>query len=78
MPLSRVSEHGNGVGCQCRVALQVAPGTVDSENLQRNGIVTAVATNKQLLLGQQVRLEGRWAKHQKYGMQLQARPFAAL
>ena len=33
--------------------------------------MTAVAYHKEMLLGQKVRLEGRWTKHAKYGYQLQ-------
>lgn len=41
--------------------------------MQRKGVITAVAVHKKLLLGQRVRLEGNWTKHDKYGLQLQVR-----
>jgi hypothetical protein len=51
--------------------VQVEPGEVSSDKLSKKNMMTAVATHKQMLLGQKLRLEGYWIKHAKYGYQLQ-------
>lgn len=38
--------------------------------------MTAVASHKEMLLGQRLRLEGYWIKHKKYGNQLEVGSFA--
>ena len=53
--------------------LQVIQGEVPPEKLQKGGLITAVATHKEMLLGQKLRLEGHWTKHKKYGNQLEVR-----
>jgi len=51
--------------------MQVEPGEVSSDKLSKKNMMTAVASHKQMLLGQKLRLEGYWLKHAKYGYQLQ-------
>jgi len=55
------------------LSLQVERGEVSPDKLSRKNLMTAVANHQQMVLGQKVRLEGRWIKHPKYGYQLQVR-----
>ena len=57
---------------------QVERGEVTADKLSRKNLMTAVAYHKRMLLGQKVRLEGRWIKHAKYGYQLQVRHSVSL
>lgn len=51
--------------------LQVNPGDIPAERLQKGSLITAVANHKEMLIGQKLRLEGQWIRHKKYGSQLE-------
>ena len=44
---------------------------VPSNKLAARGMVTVVGSNKEMAIGQHVRIDGRWVVHKKYGSQLQ-------